>query len=176
MSKSYVIEPNLLRLRALKMLEMKFKGKSNVEIAKEFGVSAPTVVRALSLAARGDLAAQFEDQILSELTPLAITAFKTALTNGDAQVALEVLKGTNLLKKQSDKRPSGGDADGGDELEIYIRAKRSGPTHRGTGHPATTAPGLPPLAPSEAPIVDAEILEAPASEVAHPPGVSHLHP
>lgn len=170
MSKSYLCHPNLIRLRALKMLEHKLTGKTNKEIGEIFGVSAATVNRALTLADRGDLTAQFEDQILKDLVPLAVSAFKTALTNGDAQVALEVLKGTNLLKKQGDKRPVGGPDNGdGDELEIYIRKKRGEPARgitnlaRPVDPPHRSDPpddprGLPPGPPGAVAILEGEIL------------------
>lgn len=76
---------------------------SNTQVAKEFHVSTKTIEREIDWAKRQGLVATYEDQILNELVPEAIGAFRKALANGDAQVALEVLKGTGLLRKQSDK-------------------------------------------------------------------------
>jgi hypothetical protein len=127
-------------LRALKMVEMKvMQSASTEEIAAAFNVNASTVRRQLDYANRAGLVADYEDQILQGLVPLAITAFKDALAKGDSQVALEVLKGTGLLKKQTDKPAT---PQGDESLEIYIRKIRGSGSHGSTAHQSTTLGAL----------------------------------
>lgn len=120
-----IIQNSQLRqLRDLKILERKItSGLSNKELAKEFGIYHKTVKNALSRIARSELAQKFEDQLLTELGPLAMNALKGALQAGNEQVALEVLKGIGVLKKPGTPINQGD----GDELELHIRAKRSRP-------------------------------------------------
>lgn len=132
----------LYRIRSLRMLEAKIMtGASTALIAKQFNVSPVTVARSLDYAARAGLVAGFEDQILSALVPLAVTAFQKALTAGDTTVALEVLKGTGLLKKQVDK-PTVSLGDPGESLEIYIRKIRGSASDDEQSTTASTKPTL----------------------------------
>ncbi|NBV25499.1 MAG: hypothetical protein EBS05_26765 [Proteobacteria bacterium] len=94
-----LVNPQQKKARALKMLEKRvLEGKTTAQIAKDFNVGMATAQRALSFAAKGDLLVKFEDTLLQDLVPLAQTAAKMALMEGNAKVALEVLKGVGLLR------------------------------------------------------------------------------
>lgn len=123
------------------MIAFRIRGKSYKDIAAEFNVSEDTVERTLNYAKRAGLVAQFEDQILEELVPAAIENFKTAMQNGDTQVALEVFKGTGLLLRPQERaKPTIADGDGDEDLEVYIRRIRGGtPGHQLAEPPATAA-------------------------------------
>lgn len=113
---------NLRRLRDLSFLKMKLETNcSNKLIAKHFNLDVRTVASGLTRVARTELLQQFEDELLKNLVPLAMDAIKNALETGNETVALEILKGCNVLKKPGSVIPSGD----GDELEVHIRAKRS---------------------------------------------------
>lgn len=112
------------RARALKMLESRImKGKSNTEIAKDFNVSPATVQKAMSLAKKGDLLISFEDKLHNELLPLAHSALVGALADGNAKVALEIYKGTNILKRTH--VPTALEQQDHDDLAAYILSKRT---------------------------------------------------
>ena len=94
-----LVQPQHKKARALKMLEKRIlEGKSTAQLAKEFGVSIHTAQNALSFAAKGELMVGFEDVLLKDLVPLAQTAAKMALMEGNTKVALEVMKGVGLLR------------------------------------------------------------------------------
>lgn len=114
----------LRRVRAIAMVEQKvLKGATNVEIAKEFGVSVDTVERTLSWAQQADIYAKFEDRILENLVPLAYDAIKAALEDNNAKVALEILKGTRLLRT-TERPQTQAQAQHEDDLASYIAQKR----------------------------------------------------
>lgn len=111
------------KARALKMLEARImQGKTQQEIAKDFGVSPRTVEKAMSLAAKGDLLISFEDKLMNELLPLAHTALVGALQEGNAKVALELYKGTNILRKNAPLTST--QMQQQDDLTAYIATKR----------------------------------------------------
>lgn len=113
----------LQRARATKMLEAKvMTGRSNKQLAKDFGVSAGTVGKALSLAKQGEIIMGFEDKLLNELLPLAHDAITHALQEGNAKVALEIFKGTNILRKNAPLTAT--QAQQQDDLTAYIATKR----------------------------------------------------
>lgn len=98
-SRTRMHNPEQRKARALKMLEKRIlEGKTTAQIAQDFGVSPYTAQRAMSFAAKGDLLVNFEDTLLRDLVPLAQTAAKMALMEGNPKVALEVLKGVGLLR------------------------------------------------------------------------------
>jgi hypothetical protein len=100
--KSILRDLDLRRVRALAIINRKIVGAmSSKSIAAEFNLSSNTVENEIDWAKRQGLVASYEDQLLNELVPAAIAAFKVALANNDAQVALEVLKGAGLLRKQN---------------------------------------------------------------------------
>lgn len=108
----------------MKMLESKIMGnKTNAEIAKDFNVGVDVVKKAMSLAKKGDLIISFEDKLMNELLPLAHEALKGALYDGDAKVALEIFKGTNILKKAPTATKT--QQQDADDLSAYIFAKRT---------------------------------------------------
>jgi len=112
------------KARAFKMLEAKImQGKTHDEIAQNFGVAKSTVAKAMSLAKKGDLLISFEDKLHNELLPLAHDALVGALTEGNAKVALEIFKGTNILKKTPVVTKT--QQQDADDLAAYIFAKRT---------------------------------------------------
>ena len=123
-------DPQLRKLRAIKMLEYKVNNAAtNVEIAKAFNVSYDTVERTLSWAKKAQILVELEDKALQELLPAAHEAVKRLLEDTEnpvaaAQVALELMKGfmPSMGKKKSDA--SGGGSS--DELSRYINEFRAG--------------------------------------------------
>jgi hypothetical protein len=109
------------------MIDARVRGKSNREIAQEFGVSENTVARTLTWAKKAELVVKAEDKILAELVPAAHDAILKALKGENAEVAakaaLEIFKGT--LPSFS-KRPSGAGATASDspDLASYITKLR----------------------------------------------------
>jgi hypothetical protein len=94
------VNERIRRLEALQMLKEKVvEGKSTTEIAKDHNCSTDKVQKTLSWGERAGLFTNFQDQILQDLIPTALQAVKEAMLDGDAQVALEVLKGQHFLTK-----------------------------------------------------------------------------
>lgn len=122
-------DPELRRLRALGMIDMRIRGKTIREVAEEFGVSDDTVTRTLSWAKKADLIVQAEDRILREIVPAAQAAILAVLQGTDdevkAKTALEIFKGT--LPSFAKAKPStGATAHGPDsDLSSYINALRN---------------------------------------------------
>lgn len=108
----------------MKMVEGKvMRNMSNTDLAREFNCSVDTVERTLSWAKKADIFASYEDKIVQELIPLAHTAIRDALADGNAKIAVEVFKGLNLLK--SGPAPIGSTQRAQeDDLASYIAAKR----------------------------------------------------
>lgn len=94
------VNEKIRRLEALQMMKEKVvDGKSTKEIAAARGCSDDKVQKTLSWGERAGLFINHQDQILQQLIPTAIKAVKEAMEDGDAQVALEVLKGQHFLTK-----------------------------------------------------------------------------
>lgn len=130
-------DPALRRARALLILEKKItRNMSVAAIAESLAISSSTVKKEIDWAKREGLVANYEDQILQELVPEAIKTFSAAIRSGDAQAALEVLKGTGLLRKPSDKStytaPAAPAAEEEVTLEAYIRKTVRGGTGNGS--------------------------------------------
>lgn len=89
---------DLKRLQAMTMIHLKVNGHGNREIADKMNISVDTVERRLTWAERAGMFVKFEQQIIDELVPKSIEAIKTALEDGDAETALEVLKSVGVLK------------------------------------------------------------------------------
>ena len=119
-----VFEPKFRKLRAMKMVEGKvMHNMTNKDLATEFKCSIDTVERTLTWAKRADIFATFEDKIVQELIPLAHTAIRDALTDGNAKIAVEVFKGLNLLRTGQAVSNSIQKIQE-DDLAVYIAAKR----------------------------------------------------
>jgi len=118
-----VTDPKFKRLRAMKLVEGKvMHNKTNKQLAKDFNVSLDTIERTLTWASRANIFAKYEDKIVEELIPLAHTAIRDALLDGNAKVALEVFKGLSLLRTGQTTAPAQKQAD--EDLAAYIAAKR----------------------------------------------------
>lgn len=114
------------RARATLMVQRRLLGHTYKQIAEEFHVSTETVSRALTFAHRAGLVTRFEDQILGELVPLAISQFKKAIEGGDTAAASEVLKATGLLLKPQERAtPKLGDVSHDIDLAEYVRKLRA---------------------------------------------------
>lgn len=129
-------------LRDLSLLQTKITtGMTNDQLAAQFGISERSVARGLKSAAdRADLIAKFEDELLADLVPEAVKAVKEACKNGNANVALEILKGAGILKKPRDmnRTAEGGE---GDSLELFLKLKkqRTNPQPPPAGQPVVQA-------------------------------------
>lgn len=91
----------LKRLQALQYMKDKvLDGLTHEEVAKRRGVSRNTVERTLSWAQKAGIFIELEDALIQHIAPLAMEAVIHALKEEkNATVALEVLKGLNLLKR-----------------------------------------------------------------------------
>lgn len=121
-------DPELKRLRAIKMMEARVAGYSNTEVSRMFQVSVDTVERVLSYAKRANILAERSDAILQRLLPLSEDAIVEALKAKDvdpvarAQIALKVYEGTGLMGPKASKGEiSGGD----DELSRAMKELRA---------------------------------------------------
>lgn len=127
-AKSSLKDPDLRRLRALGMIDMRIRGKTNKEVAKAFNVSEDTVERTLTWAKKAELVVQAEDKILRELVPAAQTAILAVLQGDDLEVkaktALEIFKGTlpSFAKGKPNAGPTVSDAG---SLSSYIDSLRN---------------------------------------------------
>lgn len=90
----------LKKVRAMTIIDkIANQGKTHGQVAKEMGISTDTVARTLQWARQAQIFVEFEQRLFNELLPLAHNAVKGALEDGDAQIGLEILKGTQVLKK-----------------------------------------------------------------------------
>lgn len=120
---SLIRDPQERRIRALKMLEFRITNAASLkEIAEKFNVTPKTVSKNLTWARRAGHIADAEDKILQDLIPLAHDAIKTALSKGDAAVALEIFKG---VLPGFGKKPATVTATGGDDLDTYLTQLRA---------------------------------------------------
>jgi len=121
-------DPDLRRLRALRMIELRIKGNSLKQIAEEFGVSTDTVDRTLSWAKKAELVVEAEDKILRELVPAAQNAILAVLAGTDdevkAKTALEIFKGT-LPSFSKAKQSNGPTVSDSGSLSSYIDQLRN---------------------------------------------------
>jgi hypothetical protein len=122
-----IVHDNLARLRALKILDDKMSGMTNVDIAKKYGIHHITVAKALRRAVNDEILQDALDQITAKIVPRAVRAVEIAVGSSDeklaAKVALEVLKGTNVLKRQGAPEPEINEISDStpDSLELYIK-------------------------------------------------------
>lgn len=114
------------RIQALAMWRELTNGASVAEVAAKFHVSPHVVRRRLSYGDRAGLFIHHEDVILKSMVPLAENVLIEALIDGDKAVALEIYKGTGLLRKPGTKAPAVAEAGGvkGDSLEDHIARLR----------------------------------------------------
>jgi hypothetical protein len=88
----------LRRLRAMKVIQMRVMGDKINQIAATLQVSRDTVERDLKYAEKANLFVDLEHKLLHDLAPAAIVAIKSALDDGDAETAIEVLKSLGIMK------------------------------------------------------------------------------
>jgi hypothetical protein len=122
--RTHIRDPQLKKLRALKIAELRVLGKTIPQVAKAMGLAEKTVDRTLSWAKRAGVYTEEQDIILQEMVPLARNVLLQALREGDVSIALEVYKGTELFGRKSGAK--GGSQGGGDEdeLERWINSRR----------------------------------------------------
>lgn len=77
--------------------KMVIEGKSEKQTALEMGMSVDTVQRRMAFGRKYNIFTEFEQKIYDELIPLAHEALKMALEDGDAQIALKIYQGKQLL-------------------------------------------------------------------------------
>lgn len=120
-----ILKGDLQRMRGLLMLQRKLtSGLSNDLLAKEFNTSRSTIERTLRWVKNTGLINHFEDQILEKLVPQAMSAIEHALKENNAQVALEIFKGTGILKKPREAASPVQEQNDSDDLELYIQRKQ----------------------------------------------------
>lgn len=94
------ITPGMKRIRAFQILHKTMvEGKTKQQAADELGLNIRTVNNNMRWAEQANVFVEYEQRLYTELLPLAHRTLVEALQDGDAQVALEVMKGTNVLKK-----------------------------------------------------------------------------
>lgn len=76
--------PDLRRLRAMEMLQMRIANRSIGQIAEHFQCSVNTVSRALEWAEREGLVKQYENEIIQRLVPKAIALYEKRMEGDDA--------------------------------------------------------------------------------------------
>ena len=91
-------DENLRRIRATKVVNMRVSGHRLGQIAEELNISIDTVERDIKYAEKANLFLDLEQKLLHQLAPKAITAIETALEDGDAETAIEVLKSLGIMK------------------------------------------------------------------------------
>lgn len=123
-----IIAEDVRRYRALLMLQEKVMGKRNADVAAKFNVSLLTVERELKWGREKGVLQNHIDKVMTELVPKAMSAIQVALENNDANVALEILKGMNILKKPSSAAPP--PPEDTESLEYYMKVTRPKP-HEG---------------------------------------------
>jgi hypothetical protein len=124
------------KARALLIIDKRIReGLSLARIGEELNISGATVAREIDWAKRKNLVADAEEDILERLVPKAIKAFEAALDNNDTQAALELLKGLNILRKQTAKPIDRPEPEHQEEsLEFYVRKINKGePTSKLAG-------------------------------------------
>ena len=116
------------RVRAIQFVKEKaINHLTNVEIAEKYGVDPRTVSRVLTFAERAKIFVEIEDQLLNEFAPIAMDALKAAMLQTDdpevaSKIALEVLKGLNIIKKNHVVTQK--DVKDQDDLASYIGSLR----------------------------------------------------
>lgn len=96
--------PEVKRVRAMGMFELKVKGWTHEEIAAEYRCSTDTVARLLDWAAREGQILKHEEAILDRLMPKAIAVYEKALDNNDVFVAKDLMATLSRLSERIDKR------------------------------------------------------------------------
>lgn len=103
------------------MIERRLSGTSLKAIGAEFNIQVVHVMNELQWAERQGIVQGFEDQILSELVPASMTALKSAIEAGNTELALEIFKGTGLLRKQADRSPTQPTQVIEESLEVHVK-------------------------------------------------------
>lgn len=142
MSEARLRDPEYQKTRALMMAERRLKGATVKELAAEFHLHEQTVDDILLWVKNSNLLRTFESQIIEDLMPGAIAAFKKAMENGDSAVATTVFKGLGFLLKPEEKAKAPL-ADEGDELETYLRKRVGSNATRFLTKPASAGSALP---------------------------------
>lgn len=108
------------KVRVKVWIKERVNGLTIDQIAEKYNVHPMTVRRNLSWAKQMDIFMELEDKMMDELMPMAHESLKRALVNEeDGQVALELYKGKNLLKKPGQKITVD-QGQTGDDLASYI--------------------------------------------------------
>lgn len=115
------------RLKALKVLNHKVNGLTQIQIEQEMNISPSAQRRLMTWAQKANLIAEAEDTILEKIVPAALSRVHKAIEEeGDTSTALEILKGAGIFKKTSEKFAGGGGPlhAGEESLEVYLRKVR----------------------------------------------------
>lgn len=126
-SRTAIFDPELKRLRAIRMMEARAAGHSIREVAEMFRVSDDTVQRTLTYARRAGILVEHSDTILQRMVPLAETAIIDALKSTEvdilskAQLGMKLYEGVGLLGNKG--KPSGA-LDGDNDLAKAMQELR----------------------------------------------------
>jgi DNA-binding Lrp family transcriptional regulator len=81
---------------------------SNQEIAEKLNVHPDTVKRSLTWAKKAGYFVQYEDEVTKNVIPMALEALKSALADGDGELAIKVLEKTLwAVQSGAGKKPNG---------------------------------------------------------------------
>lgn len=91
------------------MLEMLMGGQSQMEIAKHFNLTSKSVANEMAFLEKEGLLKKAEEQILTELYPLALKVMKKHLTEQEARVGQTSIDGAKAILKEPLKRAAIGE-------------------------------------------------------------------
>jgi hypothetical protein len=125
--KSILKNPQLRRIRAKKMIAMRVNNWSVSQIGAHFQLGNEQVSNTLRWAEKEGVVNEFEDEILRDLVPLAIQAYKDQLNDPDkvranTVVAKDILQGTGVLKKAADRAAKMGEPMS--DVEIWMMKRK----------------------------------------------------
>lgn len=115
----------LRRIRAKQMVAMRVQGIPLEQIGQHFGLKRVGVEKAMDWAEREGIIQEIEDDLLRDLVPLAVNAYRIALSGDtpDIGAAKDILQGTGVLKKAAERMAAGGPKPM-DEMEIFIMRRK----------------------------------------------------
>lgn len=117
-----VRDPDVRRLRALEMIQMRMVGTTIEAIAAHFNCDHNTVSRTIQWAGKTGIIDTAENQILQSLVPKALKVYSDALDNGDTFAAKHVIDKLSEMAERADRR-----RDKGEDrmLEVWMKEREA---------------------------------------------------
>ncbi len=116
--------PELYRLRAMEILQLRMRNHTLDTIAKTMGVSVDTVRRSLEYATREGLTKQYESDLISKLVPKALTVLEEALDKtSDVKVAMHIV---DKMVKLGERFAKGEHVERAQGLQEYVAGLKFG--------------------------------------------------